>query len=100
MKKLTFIAVACVLGSSLYAADGAEIYKKCSACHGAKADKQYANKVPALASLSVEYKIKALEGYKDGSNNKYGMGSVMKSQVRNLSKEDMKAVSEYIQTLK
>lgn len=100
MKKIYVLAVACLLGSSLYAADGAEIYKKCAACHGAKAEKKYANKVPPLVSVSKEDRLKALEGYKDGTNNTYGMGGVMKTQVRSYSAEDLKAVNDFIETLK
>ena len=47
------------LNLSLFAADGAAIYKKCAACHGEKADVKYANKVPALASISKEERYKA-----------------------------------------
>ncbi|MDO5045689.1 c-type cytochrome [Campylobacter sp.] len=100
MKKLLFLAAACLLGSSLYAADGAAIYKKCAACHGQKAEKKYANKVPPLVSVSKEDRLKALEGYKAGSNNTYGMGGVMKSQVMSLSADDLKAVNDFIETLK
>ena len=92
--------IAAVLNLSLLAADGAVIYKKCSACHGEKADVKYANKVPALTSISKEDRIKALQSYKDGSNNNFGMGKVMQLHAKNLSDEDMAAVSEYIDSLK
>ena len=65
-----------------------------------KADAKYANKVPALTSISKEDRIKALQGYKDGSNNAFGMGKVMQLHAKNLSDEDMAAVSEYIESLK
>lgn len=99
--KIYHIATAVLaLKLSLLAADGAAIYKKCAACHGEKADVKYANKVPALASISKEDRIKALQGYKEGSNNAFGMGKVMQLHAKNLSDEDMAAVSEYIDSLK
>ena len=99
--KIYHIATAVLaLNLSLLAADGADIYKKCAACHGEKADVKYANKVPALTSISKEERIKALQGYKDGSNNAFGMGKVMQIHAKNLSDEDMAAVSEYIDSLK
>lgn len=99
--KIYHIATAVLaLNLSLFAADGAAIYKKCAACHGEKADIKYANKVPALASISKEERVKALQGYKDGSNDNFGMGKVMQLHAKNLSDEDMAAVSEYIDSLK
>ena len=99
--KIYHIATAVLaLNLSLFAADGAAIYKKCAACHGEKANVKYANKVPALASISKEERVKALQGYKDGSNNNFGMGKVMQLHAKNLSDEDMAAVSEYIEGLK
>ena len=52
MKKLFVISsVAAMLAVGSFAADGAAVYKKCVACHGAKAEKPYINKVPALNTL-------------------------------------------------
>ncbi|QKG29874.1 MULTISPECIES: c-type cytochrome [unclassified Campylobacter] len=100
MKKIIFFVTTLVLGSSLYATDGAEIYKKCNACHGQYAEKKYANKVPPLVSVSKEDRLKALEGYKTGTANLYGMGAVMKTQMIKLSMDDIKAVNDFIETLK
>lgn len=100
MKKVLFFIVAALLGSSLYASNGAEIYKKCNACHGQNADAKYANKVPPLIQVSKEDRLKALEGYKAGTTNKYGMGAVMKAQVMRLNAEDIAAVNDFIESLK
>ena len=100
MKIYHIASAVLALNFSLLAADGAAIYKKCAACHGEKADVKYANKVPALTSISKEDRIKALQGYKDGSNNNFGMGKVMQLHAKNLSDEDMATVSEYIDSLK
>ena len=44
MKKLLIVSgVAALLSTAAFAADGATIYKKCIACHGAKAEKVFNN---------------------------------------------------------
>lgn len=102
MKKI--IASALILGAfataSMAAEDGSKLYKTCIACHGAKAEKQYQNKVPALSSLSAEEIVKALNEYKAGSRNAYGLGGVMKAQASRLDEAKMQAIAEYINTLK
>lgn len=100
MKKLLVVSgVAAMLASSMFAADGATIYKKCVACHGAKAEKVFNNKVPALTSLSKDDIVAGLKGYKTGAN-KFGMGAMMKPIATPMSDDDINAVAEYIQTLK
>ena len=106
MKKLALSLV--VLGvafSGAVAADGATVYKKCIACHGPKAEKVYLNKIPALKTLDPEEMVQNMIKYKAGEmgeNGKglYNMGAIMKGQMATLSEDDMKAVVEYIQTLK
>ena len=100
MKKLLIVSsVAALLSTAAFAADGAAIYKKCIACHGAKAEKMFNNKVPALTSLDAAAIEEALKGYKTGAN-KFGLGAMMKPIATTMSDEDAKAVAEYIQTLK
>lgn len=98
MKKFLLIAA---LGSvmGLMAADGAALYKKCASCHGMNAEKKALGKSQVIQGWDVEKGIAALKGYKDGT---YGgpMKGLMKGQVANYSEEDMRAVSEYIATLK
>ncbi|MDO5045688.1 c-type cytochrome [Campylobacter sp.] len=101
MKKILIASgVASLLASSLFAADGATIYKKCVACHGPKAEKVFLNKVPALNTLSAEEMVEALKGYKAGTLNKFNSAAMMKPIVGPMSEADMQAVSEYIKTLK
>lgn len=101
MKKLIIVSgAAALLAGSLFAADGATLYKKCAACHGAKAEKMYLNKVPALSSLSKEEIAEALKGYKEGSLDKFKSSAMMKPLAKGLSDEDIAALSEYIPTLK
>jgi cytochrome c553 len=44
--------------------------------------------------------LDALKGYKAGTRNTKGMGALMKGQVATLSDADMKALADYIATLK
>ena len=100
MKKLLIVSsVAALLSTAAFAADGATIFKKCVACHGAKAEKVFNNKVPALTSLDAAAIKAALKGYKTGAN-KFGLGAMMKPIATPMSDDDIKAVAEYIQTLK
>ncbi|ARR01028.1 c-type cytochrome [Campylobacter porcelli] len=102
MKKIVLlVALACV---GAFAADGAAIYKKCAVCHGAKAEKKYLNKVPALVDTDPVQRLADMKAYKAGTLNdgkgKINMGAIMKGQMATLSDADMEAVSNYISTLK
>ena len=101
MKKiLTISGVAALLAGSVFAADGATVYKKCVACHGSKGEKMYLNKVPALNTLTKEEIVESLNGYKAGTLDKFKSSAMMKPIAKPLSDEDIAAVSEYIPTLK
>mgnify|MGYP000878174036 CR=1 FL=1 len=101
MKKLFVISsVAAMLAVGSFATDGAAVYKKCVACHGAKAEKPYMNKVPALNTLSKEEIVESLNGYKAGTLDKFKSSAMMKPMAKPLSDEDIAAVADYIQTLK
>ncbi|ASM36397.1 MAG: c-type cytochrome [Campylobacter sputorum] len=105
MKKLVIATMlACFTAGSVFGADGATIFKKCAVCHGAKAEKSYLNKVPVLTTIEPEKRLENMKGYKAGTigdgKGLFGMGLVMKGQMATLSEEDMKAVNDYISTLK
>lgn len=104
MKKvIATIATMVIAGAaSLMAADGAAIYKKCVACHGADGKIVYAGKVPAQAGKDKAYVIEALKGYKAGTQNTFGMGAVMGAQAKIHLKtdEDIEAVADYISSMK
>lgn len=98
MKK---IAIALLFaGVSLMAADGAELFKKCIACHGIKAEKQALGKSRVIAGWEAAKIEEALTGYKAGTRNEHGMGVVMTGQVGKFSAEEIKAVAEHVSTLK
>ena len=86
-------------GCALMAADGKAIFDaQCKSCHGADGKTKALGKSnPVAGSKTVEAD---LHGYKAGTTNKYGMGSVMKGNAAKLSDADVKAVSSYIGTLK
>ncbi len=98
MKK---IALSLLIASvSLMAADGAALYKKCAACHGAHGEKKALGKSAVIGGQPAETTEAALHGYKAGTLNAHGMGALMKGQVASYSDADIKAVSEYIAGLK
>lgn len=79
---------------------GAVVFKKCVACHGAKAEKSYLNKIPVLTTLDPNGMVENMKKYKAGELNLFKMGAVMKGQMASLSEEDMQNVVAYIMTLK
>jgi cytochrome c553 len=93
MKRVIFAGM--VLVSSMFAADGAALYKKCISCHGAAGEKSALGKSKILIEMSLEENITALKGYQDGS---YGgpMKALMKGQVANYSDEEIEVVSKYV----
>ncbi len=98
MKKIALALL--VAGVSLMAADGAAAYKKCVSCHGAKAEKHALNKSEVIDTWDAAKIEEALKGYKAGTRNVYGMGALMKGQVASYDDATIKAVAEYITTLK
>ncbi|HFU74237.1 MAG TPA: c-type cytochrome [Helicobacteraceae bacterium] len=98
MKKIALTLL--VASVSLMAADGAALYKKCAACHGAKAEKKALGKSGIINTLSAAEIETELKGYKAGTLNKKGMGALMKGQVASYSDADIAAVAAYIATLK
>lgn len=80
------------------ASNGAALAKKCVACHGAKFDKApLGRKHHIVKGDSKEEIIKKLTYYQ---NPKEADEKVMQTQVKDLSKADIKALAEYISTLK
>ncbi|RUM67399.1 MAG: cytochrome c [Sulfurospirillum sp.] len=85
---------------SLVSADGKAIYAKCAACHGEDGKNKALGKSAAIAGQDAATILKKIKGYKAGTLNQYGQGQLMKGQVSSLSDDDMKAVADYIATLK
>ncbi|AJC85989.1 cytochrome c553 [Campylobacter sp. RM16704] len=100
MKKLIILSALACIGVSTFAADGATLYKKCAVCHGAKADKVYLNKVPALNSLTKAERLQFMKEYAAGTRNAYGQGAIMKINLKGLTEADFQAIENYIESLK
>ena len=98
MKKIALV-LAIATASTLMAADGAALYKKCISCHGAKAEKKALNKGQIIQGWSVDKLVASMKGYKDGT---YGgaMKGLMKGQVASYDDAKIQAVAEYIAGLK
>ena len=87
-------------GSTLLMADGAALYAKCAGCHGQKGEKAALGKSAIIQGMDVAKLEELIKGYKAGTLNQHGMGALMNGQVKAMSDEDIKAVSEYISGLK
>ena len=77
---------------------GEEIFKACTACHGAHAEKAALGKSKIIKGWDTLHTSNALHGYKDGT---YGgaMKALMKGQVGFLNDKEIQTVSEYISKL-
>ena len=89
-----------VVGSlTALSADGADVYKKCIACHGMSAEKKALGKSEVIQGWESAKVVAALKGYQAGT---YGgaMKGVMKGQVSSLNDTQIEAVAKYIQAQK
>lgn len=99
MKKVFALGLISALACGAFAADGATLYKKCATCHGAKGEKKALNKSNLINTMTPEQIKTALEGYKAGTLNIHGQGKMMSMQAKNLTPEEIDALSQYIPTL-
>ena len=101
MKKITKIVLglAVLATTTLAAADGAALYKKCAGCHGANGGKAALGKSQVIKGWEESKTVTALKGYKDGT---YGgvMKGVMKGQVASLNDEQLESIAKFIATTK
>ncbi len=91
-----------LLSSSIQANEvktGANLYKKCAACHGVNAEKHALGQSAVLNVMEEEDIVAALSGYQEGTYGR-GMKVLMKNQVSALDVEEIKVLSAYIVTLK
>jgi len=96
MKKIVLILTT-LFAVTLMANDGAGLYKKCAACHGAKGEKKALNKSQIIQNWDEKQLVSSLKGYKDGT---YGgaMKGLMKGQVASYSDDDIEKVAKHITT--
>lgn len=89
-----------VVGSlTAAAADGAMLYKKCAACHGAKGEKKALGKSAIIQGWEATKTVAALKGYKAGT---YGgaMKGLMKGQVANLDDAKIEEIAKFLEAQK
>ncbi|MEA3456878.1 MAG: c-type cytochrome [Campylobacterota bacterium] len=93
-------AVATAVADTAASVAGAAAYAKCAGCHGADGKTKALGKSPEIAGQSKEELITKINGYKAGTLDTAGMGTLMKGQVASMSDADIDAVAGYISTLK
>ena len=89
-----------VVGSlTVAAAGGADVYKKCTACHGATGEKKALGKSAVIKGWEAKKTVTALKGYQDGT---YGgaMKGLMKGQVASLNDAQIEDVAKFIEAQK
>lgn len=93
---ITLISFAFSTQASENVVNGEKIYQRaCATCHGKSAEKQALGKSAVIGRLKTQEIITALSERKSGKIE--GAGNAVKSR---LTEQEMKAVAEYIQTLK
>ncbi len=77
---------------------GAQLYIKCSVCHGQNGEKPALNNSELIAGWDEQRIIDALKGYQNGTYGK-NMKQIMAGQVSSLSETDIIALAQYISKL-
>lgn len=98
MKKILIFIL--MLSCMIEAKTGEQIYKKCTGCHGLQAEQKFHPKASAIVHMPSDKRLKAMQRYKAGNNNKYGMGSVMRDMLKTLDDDEIILANEYIDSLK
>jgi len=80
--------------STLLMADGAAAYATCAGCHGANGEKAALNKSAVITGQDAAKTVEQLNGYKAGTLNAHGMGTVMKGQVSKLDDAAIQALAD------
>jgi cytochrome c553 len=97
MKKIVLSAiVVAATAASLSAASIAA----CAGCHGANFEKVAMGKSAIVKGWDEAKTVAALNGYKAGTLNTYGMGAVMKGQAAKLSDADIADIAKQIAAMK
>ncbi len=100
--KLALLGLVFASGT-LMAADGATIFKKCIACHGANADKVAPGSKGGVTINGADKNllIENLKGYAAGTADNGGAKQIMYNNMKiwKLTDEDIEAVADYISKL-
>ena len=99
--KMLAAAAAMTLASGFAMADGAALYaaKGCAACHGADGKSPTAPMYPKLAGQSATYAFNQMKDIKSGARSN-GQAAAMKGIMHLVSDEELKAIADWLATLK
>ena len=96
MKKIV-LTLTILASSSLFASNGAALYKKCAGCHGVHGEKRALGKSDIIQGLSQRKIENELFEFRDEKVDSDEM--IMKMQVKNFTNDQIKAVAKYISNL-
>lgn len=105
LKTLTLAALGGMLTLGLaggtLAADGAKLYetKTCWSCHGKDANTPILPAYPKLAGQNSAYALQQMKDIKSGARAN-GMTAAMKGVMHLVTEEEMKAIADWLATLK
>ena len=100
MKKILLVASALFAFSASASASGESSYSKCVPCHGENGNKKALGRSDVISGLDKKEIEKKLNGYRDGTLNLHGMGSIMISQMSSKNDKEIESLSKYISTFK
>ena len=97
--KTSIIALLMIGTTITMLANGEELYKKCTGCHGENGELSALQKSATIGGQESNLTIKELTAYKEGELNQYGLGNIMKLQLESVSTEEIKELAEYIEKM-
>ena len=91
-----------VTGAAALAADGKALFadKGCTACHGEDAKTPMQDGFPKLAGLPADYLLNQMKDIKSGARANGQSAEVMKPMVADLTEDEMKAIADYLLSLR
>lgn len=98
MKKhlLLILSTVCIVSASQSAAD---IFNRCGVCHGEQGQKHSLNLTQPIAGMEEDSIAEILTQYRAKTRNKYGLGTMMQNQAKDLSNNDIDALAKHISKL-
>ena len=102
MKHALLIATALAISPAAFALDGAKLFqeKTCWSCHGKDAKTPLKNMpYPKLAGQNPAYALQQMKDIKSGARNN-GQTAAMKGVMGIVNDDEMKAIADYLGTLK
>lgn len=99
--KYVVTLLAALLAAPAFAADGAALYqdKTCWSCHGKDGKKTLTPQFPRLAGQNAAYAEQQMKDIKSGVRAN-GQSAAMKGVMELVNEDEIKALAEYIATMK